>query len=700
MSKTQSVILNLNTNYANSKAHNYLTPVAQQLDIGKNAEVCLYGASIKRQPLFIDKDKIDNTFNFQISPQMFPDNRQVLNSSNSPTDVIDEAKLPDPFIAEFSLGYSILSGGFSVQEFGQTMVNNINSSTTELINGDSIVNGDGAQITCGGLDLVKQFPYSYIYDNDKDFYLGFQGVQVQTDNATNDMGLLGKFNNSQIFNVDNTESFRTVGSLELNYLEESNNSINGCLSITANAAISTTNYQAFSIIHSAPVFPLFKQQTPLEPQLQGGQNESFFEFNITADETANNKTTDFIVGFTNTFLQSGWTTSSVPETTTLYPTNETIPQLFLGVKVKEIIQSGDIQEATAEVFLANKITQYEEYIDDASKLSEIFEDGCSRVAKIDLNVRIAESGKMGFRFYAVDNQYNFYDGQLKQTKDFTGNINPSGVSMYPRVYGYQFYFRPQAGPVQIMFDSKECGEYIPQYYLEDGFCFNSARSQRNGAERCNLGFQPYFFVNDLEQGEGICSPRGNYIAQADTSTDPKIIYRYGMQYYEYITKNKSLLNILGIPEDKEEKQKLINLAQSWDFLKTKRFNGNAYPSFKQLAGNTQLYNDNNAYNIELNLPIKAFNTTAITVGDGAKRVPGQKRTILHNTDSFLEGEVQGINQYYLNKNIAPNNLKFLTLNNSTPLNLNELNVQIRRAKTNELATELEDCSVELLIKSE
>ena len=62
--------------------------------------------------------------------------------------------------------------------------------------------------------------------------------------------------------------------------------------------------------------------------------------------------------------------------------------------------------------------------------------------------------------------------------------------------------------------------------------------------------------------------------------------------------------------------------------------------------------------------------------------------------------MQGIDQYYLDKNIVPNNLKFLTLNNSAPLNLNSLNVQIRRAKTNELATELEDASVELLIKSE
>jgi hypothetical protein len=76
MSKTQSVILNLNTNYANSKAHDFFTPVAQQLDIGKNAEVCLYGATINRQPLFINKDKSNNTFNFRINPQVFPDKRQ------------------------------------------------------------------------------------------------------------------------------------------------------------------------------------------------------------------------------------------------------------------------------------------------------------------------------------------------------------------------------------------------------------------------------------------------------------------------------------------------------------------------------------------------------------------------------------------------------------------------------------------------
>ena len=699
MSKTQSVILNLNTNYANSKAHDFFTPVAQQLDIGKNAEVCLYGATINRQPLFINKDKSNKTFNFEIFPQVFPDERQKQNATSVATDVLDIDKLPESLLGEFSLGYEILAGGFSIQEFGQTMVNNINYTTTELVNGNNVINENGDQITCGGLDLVKQFPYSYIYNNDEDFYLGFQGVPLQKKGYGDQLEIVGKYNNSQIFNTDNSEDTRTTGGLELDIDSEQNNGINGIRKITANATINTTNYQAFSQIHSSPIFPLFRQQKQLDSTLHSGENESYFEFNIMADETTNNKTTDFIVGFTNTFLQSGWTTSSVPATTTLYPDAIDIPETFLGVKVTEDIQSGAIVESYAEVYLCNKITQYTEYIDNPLILGELFQDGCSRICRVDMNQRLSEACKMGFRFYAVDNQYNFYQGQEQQTINFKGSINPNNTSMYPRVYGFQFYFRPLGGQIEIVYDSKNDNIFIPQYYLEDGFCFNSARSQRTVGEYCNLGFQPYFFVNKLDAGEGLSSPRGNYIAHKDM-LENTIIYRYGMEFYEYISENKDFLSVLGIPQDKTIVQELKNGGKKWKFIRTKRYDGNAYPEFKQMAGNNKLYNDNNSYNIELNLPIKAYNTTELTVGDAAKRVPGQKRTIVYKTDSFLEGEVQGINQYYLNKNINPSNLKFLTLNNDKPLNVNELNVQIRRSKTNELAVELEDASIELLIKSE
>ena len=44
--------------------------------------------------------------------------------------------------------------------------------------------------------------------------------------------------------------------------------------------------------------------------------------------------------------------------------------------------------------------------------------------------------------------------------------------------------------------------------------------------------------------------------------------------------------------------------------------------------------------------------------------------------------------------------KFLSLNNEKELKLYNIEVSIRRAKTNELAEEITDASIELLIQSE
>ena len=197
MSKTQSVILNLNKDYSNSKAHDYFQPVAQQLDIGKNAEVCLYGAAIKRQPIFINKEKSDGTFNFSVNPVVFPDNRQINASGAAVTDVINPDKLPISGVEEFGAGFNLNAGPFSIHEFGQTLVNNINTEITNLVNGASLKNSAGTQLQCGSVDMVKQFPYSYTYENyDTDnFYLGFQGAPNQIQDDTIGIATLGKLNN-------------------------------------------------------------------------------------------------------------------------------------------------------------------------------------------------------------------------------------------------------------------------------------------------------------------------------------------------------------------------------------------------------------------------------------------------------------------------------------------------------------------------
>jgi len=702
MSKTQSVILNLNKNFANSKAHDYLQPVAQQVDIGENAEVCLYGATLQKKPLFINRDNDDNTITFNIDAYMFPNSRQANNSSGS--GIVDFDKMPSGLIAATLKDIKIEAGAYYIDEFGQRLVDEINSWTTQIVNnGNDLLNGILDPIQFGGEDVVTQFPYSWTFENDSkdDLFMGFQGYPYQQSGNQYPI-TTGKLNNSQQFPVDNNETKITTGALELDYLIEDSSNMNSCQQITANSAISTTSYSAFARIHDSSIFPLFRQQKELDtPVSTVGQNESFFEFNIECEETTNNKVTDFVVGFTNTHLQSYWFNTSVPATEICSPTAEQLPQCYLGVKLYEEVNSGTVDHAHAEVFMATLLTEWGEQLDGQDPRF-MFDDGLQRVTKIDLGDRISEVGKLGFRFYAVDNQYNFYENQENNlpAPPASQRFDPFLYGRYPRVYGFQFYCRYIGQPIKVLYDSKVDNIFIPGLFLEDGFLHDAIVSNRDPTERTNLGFQPYLFVNKLTEGDGLSSPRGNYIVQKDTFEDTQV-YRYGMDYYSIKTQNRDLLEILGIPKEETKK---IHLGENFTIVNqtytqkiAKKFDPNAFPDFKKKAGFVNLYPENTQYNIEINLPIKAYTTTEPTVGD--KQNLGQKRTILYKTEPVIEGAVSGLDQAYVTKNIIPNTLKFLTLNNSAPLNLNQLNVQIRRAKTNELATELEDASVELLIKS-
>lgn len=708
MSKTQSVILNLNKEYANSKASDYLQPVAQQLDIGSEAEVALYGAVIKRKPIFIDRDNKDNTFNWSIDAQVFPDNRQVNNASSALTDVLDVDKLPISSIEEFGAGFKVESGGYSVNEYGKRLVDQVNSNITNNINGQDLNNASNIQLTCGGVNMVQQFPYSYTFENSKpdEFYLGFQGYPYQASGLDEPILIGGKLANSQLFDVDNNEATGSTGGLFLSYETEPLGGLQGCTSITANTAINVTNYSAFSQIHSAPIKSLFRKQT--SPELEDpittlGENESYFEFNLISNDL-NNKDTDYIVGFTNTFLQSGWASTTVPALSTNNSDGSSIPEMFLGVRVLEEVQSGNVDESHAEVFIAANINEYEDYLDDLTKLSQLITGaGYNRVCKIDMDERLGDSGKMGFRFYAVDNQMNFLQGQEEELEGGGGQIDPSNNRRYPRAYGFQFYFRPVSGDVRIVYDSKHDNLFIPSYFIDDGFCFNAARSQRSvNTEKTNLGFQPYIWVNKLKAGDGILVPRGNYVAQKDNNEN-EIVYRYGLDYYSYNSTNANFNEVMGLPSSSTPSKKVTfpNLNTTFSQTTVKRFDGNAFPDFKNQAGLTKLYSDSTQYNIELNLPVNAYTTTQPNVNQAGNKVSnlGQKRTIIYKAEPVLDGELQGVQQTFINKNVLPNNLKYLTINNEEPLNINELNVQIRRSKTNEIASELEDASVEILVKS-
>jgi hypothetical protein len=692
---SQSIILNLNKGYAKGEAHNYLTPVSQAFDIGQEAEVSLYGANLKRKPIALTKDEdvTTQTCQLDIGGVMFPINSQLLgntlcDSSNIPR--FDENLYTDE---QPLFELNIESDDYSRDEFCDRISIEANSYITEVLNNQVVRDDQAQQIHVDGLPMHLEMPYQYLYDKDN-FFLGLAGVP-RIQGISRERFTTGCVNPCQIFGVDNTETVNTTGAKLVEYVNDDTES-RGIMNIRCNAAINVTDYSAFAQICSSPIFPLLKE-TMDNNYFKGTQ--SFFEFDVDIIDTVNTYEKDFVVGFTNTYLQSNWAASDTPEVSTLIPTNKQVPNyLFIGARFFEKSQAGTIEESYCELFIPPALTHRFEYLDESEDLTDMFSGvGYMRLAMIGLEDYDSDhqglGGKYGFRFISKENQSQVYQNIQDQGANFTEK------NVFPRVYGFQFYARPSGEDEHILYDSRDHDVYFPSNIIEDGYLFNSATSVRNPVEKTNLGFQPYLFVNELLGNEGISNPNGNFIAYKNF-TPNQIMYRAGMESYNYKVVNEVLRDILGV--NKEGSKQITILRNETGksnvitFATEEQYNPNAYPFYRNSGGLTQLFTDNNTYNIEINLPVDCYATTK---SSNKVNNIGQKRTIIYKTEPFLEGNISDVNQTFIFKNIVPNNLKFLTLDNTVPLNLNNMNVQIRRSDTNELATELEDASIELLIRS-
>jgi hypothetical protein len=723
MTKTQSVILNLNKEYSNSKAHDFFQPVAQKLDIGKNAEVSLYNLSLSRKPLYLESNTDSNEVDFVINFEYFPSTEQKHQITDSST-IIDENQLVvlnNKALYDIEdIDFKLKPGGYTIRELSDRITMNVNSVIKQGINGLDLKKGDGTtDFSVGGVDAVISIPYSYIYDKEN-FYLGLAGCPFSPNTVggntynVNDEYLYSAINNTQdlgVFGVDNNES---TGTADIITETESLSVLRGKTFITSNTAIiSQSDYQSsFNRISDSPIFPLFKLDNPKLQNNKFQQTQSFFEFDVHLDTSAPAYDVDMVVGFTNTYLQSKWTNTNIPEVSVIKPSGESLPDVFMGARFVETKSLGNIDESRIDLYVPNIINEHLNYISGNADLDVIFGEGLQKLTTINLGSdTLARQGKFGFRFVAHTNQADCFPTLQRQA---TSN-NQGNDSYYSRTYSFQFYARPNLVGDTILYDSCDDNIYFPANLIEAGFLFGSAKSGRTVGEFNALGFMPYLFVKNLPALSGISNPRGNYILQKDFDSN-SVNYRCGINFYNYKIKNTTLNEILGLEAERDNilqyetknKFKVFYSQDSIDFRThknpgLKRYDPNAYPQYKKDGGIVKLYADNTQYNIELNLPIKAYNTTQPIKKTNDKTFVsnlGQKRTILYKSSPIIQGQSDGINQTFVNLFKEPNNLKFLTLNNSTPLNLNELNIQIRRAKTNELATELEDASVELLIKSE
>ena len=115
---SQSIILNLNKDFAKSEAHSYLQPVSQAFDIGKDAEVCMYGATLQRKPLLVEDNTSKGTDGFTEIETSFVTLPSAAQNNESLAGVlIDQDKVAYPYNNnQHRVGIKFEQGSYSVNE--------------------------------------------------------------------------------------------------------------------------------------------------------------------------------------------------------------------------------------------------------------------------------------------------------------------------------------------------------------------------------------------------------------------------------------------------------------------------------------------------------------------------------------------------------------------------------------------------------
>jgi len=153
----QSVILNFNKNYANSKGYQFTQLVNQQLEIKPYSMVALYGGNLVRKPIVLSEDT-ELTLNFSSS---LPSPNQIL-----------QITLNQNLIAPTTIKATIAKGTYSKLTFCRKVV--------ELVNAQiDILNGQETDVYPfdGGDPALQNIPYRMFYEmKNEEFYLGLRYV--------------------------------------------------------------------------------------------------------------------------------------------------------------------------------------------------------------------------------------------------------------------------------------------------------------------------------------------------------------------------------------------------------------------------------------------------------------------------------------------------------------------------------------------
>jgi hypothetical protein len=642
----QSVILNFNKNYANSKGYQFTQLVNQQLEIHPNSMVALYTGNLVRKPIVLSEDTI---VSINITSQ-FPTTEQITSIT-----------LNQELEGETLIEATISKGHYSKLTFCRELVRKINNQIELLQGQDTEVYPFN-----GGDPATMKIPYKMFYDmKDGQFFLGLRyKLEEQTS--------LTFFDNYVVSFEDLNDDCNT--SQGVTFIEEKQ--------IIFHRTTKVNDWNSYAL-GNQPIKGMSYcfSEDGVDDKLES--DISFSTCQVQAKlPSSGTSDLEFLYALDNTYFQSKWATTSTVETSNIvYATgNIDVPVCSLGAYFDLSMDTDGFTKQSLMIIVNEELEnagnaqyQYSESVRDdyVSNLKQILKEIDLTRYEIDLS-------------YITTFRWEIYC----ENSPATGLITPSNLEEN-RIYYVRFLSTSpyQQGSNQVLFDSKEIGYSINSDMVETGYLFQQIESYSDPNTSVTGGLCPQFFFKNSDENFVVYNPRQNSTVSLSDGRN-NFEFNLGINGYNFEVKDQNnvntsaLENILGVSEN-----------SSLTFSNT-NFNPNNYPKKADLAGLTQLGSDRTRYNIELNLPIKAYNTTESSVNN-----LGQTRTIIYNTNPVVE-DVTNISSGLINASIDPSNIKFLSLNNEKELKLNNIDVSIRRAKTNELAEEITDASIELLIQSE
>lgn len=616
---SESVFLNLNTNFSNDTASNYSQYFDNPLEIPANAEVALYNAELKKAPINLSSDQ-----NVTLFIDSATDSSKAFVLHNTDASLVDNNDLNN-------ITFTLNKGSYSKRAF----LDHLQTTAKAAIKAN---NDDSSK---------PRIPYKFCVFNDTDQIFAGLAPDFQTlDFEQKGTQAEYRHKNVSFGDTANVSTAVRIG-------------VNDAVNLENTGAFLDANTWAMA---QSAVNPLIfgRHETDKVSKLQGHLFFNMFDNNLENTVQTN-------VGCCFLRTSDVETEKSGANNLGCVATGDgtqQVPKSFFGFQVVERYDAGNTLTPSTE--LPSELVVYGNYY--GSSISDTNLSSMVKLFSTPIN-SINQNQRFGVSIY-YENEENPAD--LLANKYYF-RIHHQAVSeetiMTPQLLN------------NVVFDSKSVDYQLSQSLISQCFKYEQSGSM---TQPFYSGFVPTFYAF-CEQTRARTTIRADEIGWADISgnfiydsTQSAVTNRdtIGLLKYSMTDLGDDIKGVFGNNEVKA-------IAPSgWDRVST--------PDF----GLTELFGDTTNYNIEIsNLPIQSNQSTE-TVNNNI----GTKRPIVFQVNNAFSGSLNQVNSGELIRSIYPPQLKFLKLNNVKPLKLNSLNVKIKRSKDNSVASELNDCKLELLIK--